>query len=79
MNRLMTVEQFAESLGVTISCVRRWLLERKISKVKLGKLVRIPASECERLISEGLRPTRQHCRDHQGPKTTDRSAILAKE
>ncbi len=57
--QLLTVAQFAEALNVTVACVRRWLRERRISKVKLGRLVRIPASEAERLIEEGLRPARQ--------------------
>lgn len=58
MRGLLTVREFAEALGVTVSCTRRWLLEEKIAKVKLGRLVRIPASECERLINSGLRPAR---------------------
>jgi excisionase family DNA binding protein len=60
MERLLSVREFAEALGVTVSCARRWVLERKIATTKLGRLIRIPASECERLISAGLRPARQH-------------------
>ena len=59
MQRLLNVREFAEALGVTTSCVRRWLLERKITKIKIGRLVRIPAEECERLIEEGLHPARK--------------------
>jgi excisionase family DNA binding protein len=58
MKQLLNVREFAEALGVTVSCARRWLLEGKIAKVKLGRLVRIPASECERLVNAGLRPAR---------------------
>jgi len=61
--RLLTIREFAEALNITVACVRRWLLEGKVAKVKLGKLVRIPAEEGERLISEGLRPARQHHRN----------------
>jgi excisionase family DNA binding protein len=56
---LMNVREFAKCLGITTSCVRRWLLEGKIAKVKLGRLVRIPSEERERLIREGLQPARQ--------------------
>jgi len=56
MKKLLSVPEFAEALGITVACVRRWLLERKIACVKLGRLVRIPAEECERMIREGLRP-----------------------
>lgn len=55
---LLTVKQFAQALGITVACVRRWVLERKIQVVKLGRLVRIPRSEVERLIDEGTVPAR---------------------
>ena len=55
----LKVDDFAKPLGVTPACVRRWLLERKIACVKLGRLVRIPASELERLLEEGMRPARR--------------------
>jgi len=57
-SKLLTVPQFAEALGVTPACVRRWLLERKVASVKLGRLVRIPAREITRLTTDGLRPAR---------------------
>ena len=55
---LLSVPQAAERLNVTKSCLRRWVLERKIATVKLGRLIRIPASEVERLVDSGLRPAR---------------------
>lgn len=55
---LLSVPQFADALGVTPACIRRWILERKITTVKLGRLIRVPASEIERLIDGGLRPAR---------------------
>lgn len=55
---LLSVPQFADALGVTPACIRRWILERKIATVKLGRLIRVPASEVERLIDRGLRPAR---------------------
>jgi excisionase family DNA binding protein len=55
---LLSVSQIAERLGVTEACIRRWILERKIATVKLGRLIRIPSAEVERLISSGLRPGR---------------------
>ena len=54
--QLLTVQAFAEALNVTPACIRRWTMERKITTVKLGRLVRIPASEVQRLIQSGLRP-----------------------
>lgn len=62
MHNLMSIPQFAELLGVTHSCVRRWVLERRVSVVKVGRLVRIPAAEFERIVAEGTRPARQPAR-----------------
>ena len=59
MKQLMDVKEFAETLGVTQSCIRRWILERRINIIKLGRLVRIPATEVARLIDAGSLPARQ--------------------
>jgi excisionase family DNA binding protein len=55
---LMKVPEVADFLKVTNACVRRWILERRIVSIKVGRLVRIPASEVERLISSGWRPAK---------------------
>jgi excisionase family DNA binding protein len=55
-NNLLNVDEFAEELGVTIACIRRWVLERRISTVKVGRRVKIPRSEAERIIEVGFRP-----------------------
>ena len=59
---LLSVREFADALKVTPACIRRWLLERKIGCVKLGRLVRIPSEELDRLISRGLRPPKPEVR-----------------
>jgi excisionase family DNA binding protein len=56
---LLRVGEFASILGVTPACVRRWLLERKISSTRIGRLVRIPSSEVQRIVDSGFRPARQ--------------------
>ena len=59
-NNLLKVHEFAATLNITVACTRRWLLERKITGIKIGKkLIRIPASEAQRIIEEGLRPARR--------------------
>jgi excisionase family DNA binding protein len=55
---LLSIPDFAAALGVTIACIRRWLLERKIACVKIGRLVRIPADELDRIVAEGYRPAK---------------------
>jgi excisionase family DNA binding protein len=56
---LLSVKEFACTLNITVACVRRWILERKIETIKLGRLIRIPTSEVERLVNSGLRPARE--------------------
>jgi excisionase family DNA binding protein len=53
---LITVNECAAELGVTIACIRRWVLERRIAVVKIGRLVKIPQTEIERIVTEGFRP-----------------------
>jgi excisionase family DNA binding protein len=53
------VPEFAGELDVTPACIRRWILEKKISYYKIGRCVRIPASELERLLAEGLKPRKE--------------------
>ncbi len=56
---LLKVNEFAAELNVTPAAVRRWLLERKISSTRIGRLVRIPRDEATRLIDTGFRPARK--------------------
>lgn len=58
MKRLLSIAEFAEALGVTVACCRRWILERRVTFTKIGRLVRIPASEVDRLVEEGLHPAK---------------------
>lgn len=56
---LLSVRQVAERLGVTEAAIRRWLLERRIASVKVGRrLIRIPSSEITRILNAGFRPVR---------------------
>jgi len=55
-NTLLTLVDFCRPLGITLSCARRWVLDRKIAIVKVGRLVRIPRAELERIVNAGLRP-----------------------
>lgn len=50
---LLTVTQAAELLQVSPRTIRGWLLKRRIAFIKLGRSVRIPRRELERLIQAG--------------------------
>ncbi len=55
-DELLTVPEAARLLGVKERTVRRWVLLRRITYVKIGAAVRIPESEIARIIEEGTRP-----------------------
>lgn len=56
--QLVTLKEFAHEIGVTVACARSWRLKRKIKVVKLGRLVRVPVTEVQRLVDEGTVPIR---------------------
>jgi excisionase family DNA binding protein len=58
--KLLSMEEFGDWLGLKAITIRKWIASRKISSVKLGrKAVRIPISEFHRLVALGLQPALQ--------------------
>lgn len=53
---LISIEQFANQLGCSLSTARKLAYGRKISTVKYSRNLMVPASEVDRLISENLTP-----------------------
>jgi excisionase family DNA binding protein len=53
--RLLTVREAANRLGLKECTIRRRILERKIVYVKNGRSVRIPVEAVEDLITNGWR------------------------
>ncbi len=53
MDTLLSVEQAAERLGTSVRFVRRLVFERRIAYVKLGRHVRIAASDLDAFITAG--------------------------
>ncbi|MHB1933707.1 MAG: helix-turn-helix transcriptional regulator [Leptospirillum sp.] len=52
--RLYRVPEAARRLNIQPGTMRRWIFDKKIAVVRVGtRAVRIPASEIERIISEG--------------------------
>jgi excisionase family DNA binding protein len=51
-----TVKEAAAELNVSVSTVRAWVAQRRLGCVRLGRAVRIPASEIERLLNAGFVP-----------------------
>lgn len=76
MNPLLTVEQVAGILGCKPAAVRRWRLQRRLTPVKLGRLVRFRLEEIEAVAAKGLpepgqavQPVRRLPRRPQEPRS----------
>lgn len=54
-HELLTVSELSALLRCKPSCIRRWIRERKVTTVHVGRLVRIPSSEADRIIRAGTR------------------------
>jgi len=55
---LKTVEEAARLLSLSPHTIRAWIASRELEYVRLGRAVRIPAQEIERLIRHGTVPAR---------------------
>ena len=52
----LTVEQAAAALNVSKFTIRAWVARRKVGYVRLGRAIRIPVAEIERLLDSGRVP-----------------------
>jgi excisionase family DNA binding protein len=66
---LLTITEFAEKLRVTPACIRRWVLERRVISIKIGRCVRIPREEAQRIVDAGVRPV---CSAHKPTRRESR-------
>jgi excisionase family DNA binding protein len=53
--QLLTIEQLAERLGVSIRHVRRLVAERRVPYLKVGKFVRFDPAEVSSWLDESRR------------------------
>ncbi len=51
---LLTVPDVAQKLSVTEAAVRKWLAQRRLPVVKVGRLSRIPYSIVALIVERGL-------------------------
>ena len=54
--KLLKVPEAAEILALSQKTLWQWVGERRIGVVRLGRAVRIPMSEIDRLLQEGSTP-----------------------
>ena len=57
--KLLKVPEAADMLALSQKTVWQWIGERRIGVVRLGRAVRIPQSEIDRLLEEGTTPARR--------------------
>lgn len=55
----VSVAKAATDLNLSIHTVRAWIAQRRIAHVRLGRAIRIPVSEIQRLLNSGLTPVRR--------------------
>ena len=51
--QLLTIDQLAEQLGITVRHVRRLIAERRVPYLKVGKFVRFDPTEIAGWLDEG--------------------------
>lgn len=56
MQDCVTVREAAERLGLRESTIRKWILQRKLGVVRLGRAVRLRTSDLDRMLKESYRP-----------------------
>lgn len=49
----LTVSDFAKALDVSASTVRNWISSGKLDAIKIGRTIRIPKSELDRVTAKG--------------------------
>ena len=55
----LTVKQASIELNVSVHTIRAWLSSRRLGYVRLGRAVRIPAVEIQRLVERGTVPAQK--------------------
>ena len=54
MDQLMTVREAAAALAVTEAAIRKWLYQRRLRPVKVGRLTRLRRADVQAVIAGGL-------------------------
>lgn len=57
--KLHRVPKFAEMLNVSTKTAWNWIAQGRVGVVRLGRAVRVPQEEIDRLIEEGFTPARR--------------------
>jgi excisionase family DNA binding protein len=56
VDQLLSVKQAAEMLSCSQVAIRRWVSQKRLPCVKVGRLTRLRLTDLERVALEGLHP-----------------------
>jgi excisionase family DNA binding protein len=62
MNRLLTVTEVAQALGLKPATIRAWLYRRRLPCVHCGRAVRVPAGAIAQFIERNTIPAKEERR-----------------
>jgi len=54
LDRMLSVEQAADVLGISVWTVRKWICDGKIKSAKLGSRRMVPMSALKKFINEAI-------------------------
>ncbi len=55
MNQLLTVRQAAQLLACSEAAIRKWIYQQRLPAVKVGRLIRLRASDLENFVGGEVR------------------------
>jgi len=58
MDRLLSVKEAAQFLSCSEAAIRKWVYQRRLPAVKVGRLTRLRARDLEALVAKGLEGAR---------------------
>ena len=53
---VLTVRQTSEALNLSEACVRSWVAQRRLGIIRLGRAIRVPRQEVDRVLAAGAVP-----------------------
>jgi excisionase family DNA binding protein len=59
MEEMLTLEEVAQRLKISIKTVRRWLQQGRLTGIKMGKLWRVRETELEAFMQRQTHPRRE--------------------
>jgi excisionase family DNA binding protein len=62
LDKVLTVREVAVALGLSPFTIRAWIASRRLAVHRLGRAVRVPQSEVDRVLALGFTPARRDAR-----------------